>query len=101
MDAANPAPAKQSLAIAVPTAVLVVAATAVGLRFYSRYALVKKVGADDWAVAVAYVGAWFPLCSPLGYRLRYVPVLTKCRSQILTVACGIATGISKFNCVML
>ena len=56
MDTANSAPPKQSLAIAVPTVVLVVAATAVGVRFYVRCSLLKNVGADDWAVAMAYVG---------------------------------------------
>ncbi len=55
MDTTNPAPPKQSIAVAVPTAVLIIAATAVGLRFYTRWAVLKNVGADDWAVAMTYV----------------------------------------------
>jgi hypothetical protein len=55
MDTTNPPPPKQSLAIAVPTAVLIVAATAVILRFYTRYAVLRNIGVDDWAVALTYV----------------------------------------------
>jgi hypothetical protein len=70
MDTTNSAPSKQSIAIAVPAVVLVVAATAVGLRFYTRYALVKHVGPDDWAVAMAYVGNFsHPYLLNAGFQL--------------------------------
>lgn len=72
METANSAPPKQSIAIAVPTVVLVVAATAVGLRFYVRRSLLKNVGADDWAVAMAYVGnVSHPPCLSPACRSKY------------------------------
>lgn len=55
MDTTNSALSKQSIAIVVPAVVLIVAATAIGLQFYTRYALVKYVSPDNWAVAIAYV----------------------------------------------
>lgn len=55
MDTTNLAPPRQSIAIAVPVAMLFMAAIAVGLRFYTRYAILRNVCVDDWAVALAYV----------------------------------------------
>jgi len=55
MDTTSPAPSRQSTVIAVVTVMLIVMASTVGLRFYTRYALVRKVGVDDWAVGIAYV----------------------------------------------
>lgn len=55
MDTVNLAPPRQIIAIAVPVAMLFMAAIAVGLRFYTRYAILKNVCVDDWAVALAYV----------------------------------------------
>jgi hypothetical protein len=87
MDITNSAPPRQSIAIAVPTVVLAVAGTAVGLRFYTRYALIKNVGADDWAVAITYVSSpilHFPLCRRRLIMLR----------QAIIFACGIAIAFS-------
>ena len=102
MDTTNSAPSKQSIAIAVPAVVLVVAATAVGLRFYTRYALVKHVGPDDWAVAMAYVGNFLPPT----LAQRWLPFMILKPSQSLTLACGISVALSKltpwfapFNCI--
>jgi hypothetical protein len=68
MDVTDSTPPKQWIAIVVPVVVVVTTAIAVGLRFYTRYALVRKIGVDDWAVAVAYA---------------------------FTVACGISIAISE------
>jgi hypothetical protein len=73
MDTSNLAPPRQNFAIAVTAAMLVVAAIAVGLRFYTRYAVLKNVCVDDWAVVMAYVRK-----TPLSFSLlvqRWLNVL--------------------------
>ncbi|KAK4158973.1 hypothetical protein QBC43DRAFT_273398 [Cladorrhinum sp. PSN259] len=55
MDNASTAPDRQSIAIAVSALGISVTAIAVFLRLYTRFAIVKSVGIDDWAVAVAFV----------------------------------------------
>jgi hypothetical protein len=46
---------RQTVAITVSAVVLSVTAIVVSLRLYTRAALVKHIGADDWAVVVAFV----------------------------------------------
>jgi hypothetical protein len=41
--------------VAIITACLVVAIVVVSLRFYVRLVIIRKFGADDWALAVALV----------------------------------------------
>jgi hypothetical protein len=69
VDTTSTAPGRQNFAIATSTVVLSVTAIAVFLRLYTRFTLVKTVGIDDWAVAVAYT---------------------------FTLACGISVAVGKY-----
>lgn len=72
METENPAPPRQSVAIGVVAAVLAVASTAVCLRLYTRYALLRSFDADDWAVAIAYL---FTLACGISIAVgRLIPV---------------------------
>jgi hypothetical protein len=52
---------RSGLVVAVITVCLIVDTVVVGLRFYVRFGIVKKLGADDWVLAVALV------CRPLTF----------------------------------
>jgi hypothetical protein len=64
--------------VAVITACSIVVTFIVGLRFYVRLGIIKKLGADDWVLAGALV------CLPLhfleqpsnGYFLGHNPILS-------------------------
>ena len=50
--------------VAVITACSIVVTVSVGLRFYVRFGIVKKLGADDWVLAAALVCLPLPSLEP-------------------------------------
>jgi hypothetical protein len=50
--------------VAVITACSIVATISVGLRFYVRFGIIKKLGADDWVLAAALVYVLLPFLEP-------------------------------------
>ncbi len=50
--------------VAVITVCLIVATVIVGLRFYVRFGIIKRLGVDDWVLAAALVGLHLPFLEP-------------------------------------
>lgn len=50
--------------VAVITVCSIVVTVIVGLRFYVRFGIIKKLGADDWVLAAALVRFPLPFLEP-------------------------------------